>query len=127
MQENQLQLAMDCQMEEVWMDADLMESLLVNLLDNAVKASKPGSEIELKAWNNTILVRDHGKGIPEEEISRVTEAFYMVDKSRSKKAGGIGLGLAICQRIAQIHGARLSIESTLGEGTSVYVIFEGRQ
>lgn len=127
MQENQLQLAMDCQMGEVWMDADLMESLLVNLLDNAVKASKPGSEIELKAWDNTILVRDHGKGIPEEEISRVTEAFYMVDKSRSKKAGGIGLGLAICQRIAQIHGARLSIESTLGEGTSVYVIFEGGQ
>ena len=109
------------------MDADLMESLLVNLLDIAVKASKPGSEIELKAWDNTILVRDHGKGIPEEEISRVTEAFYMVDKSRSKKAGGIGLGLAICQRIAQIHGARLSIESTLGEGTSVYVIFEGGQ
>lgn len=71
------------------MDADLMESLLVNLLDNAVKASKPGSEIELKAWDNTILVRDHGKGIPEEEISRVTEHFIWWTNPEAKKQGAL--------------------------------------
>ncbi|MDO5426183.1 MAG: HAMP domain-containing sensor histidine kinase [Eubacteriales bacterium] len=123
LKEHEMQLQMDCQMGDMRMDVDLMESLLVNLLDNAIKASQPGSRIELKAWGRTILVRDYGKGIPQEEISRVTEAFYMVDKSRSKKAGGIGLGLALCVRIAQIHQGELSIESEVGKGTSVYITF----
>ncbi|MDY3919642.1 MAG: ATP-binding protein [Candidatus Limivivens sp.] len=123
LQEAGIELVTDCRMGSMRMDVDLMESLLVNLLDNAIKASAPGSRIEMKAMANVILVRDYGKGIPKEEISKVTEAFYMVDKSRSKKAGGIGLGLALCQRIAQIHHAELSIESELGQGTSVYVMF----
>ena len=64
------------------------------------------------------------EGIPEEEISRVTEAFYMVDKSRSKKAGGIGLGLALCSQIAALHHGRLHIESKVGQGTRVSILFE---
>lgn len=118
-----MKLLMDCRMGVMQMDVDLMESLLVNLLDNAVKASAKGSVIEMKSWDGGILVRDHGKGISKEELPHVTEAFYMVDKSRSKKAGGIGLGLALCVRIAEIHGGRLQIESVLGEGTTVTVLF----
>ncbi|MDE6892846.1 MAG: sensor histidine kinase, partial [Lachnospiraceae bacterium] len=65
-----------------------------------------------------------GCGIPEDEIARVTEAFYMVDKARRRRAGGCGLGLALCSEIAQLHGARLSIESRLGEGTKVSVVWK---
>ena len=64
-------------------------------------------------------MEDFGCGIPEEEIKRVTEAFYMVDKARTRKAGGAGLGLAICQEIARAHGGHLEIASTVGKGTTV--------
>lgn len=104
-------------------DEDLLLSLLWNLVENACKASDPGESIEVLAEEGKILVRDFGKGIPSEEICRVTEAFYMVDKSRSGKAGGIGLGLALCRRIAEIHGWRLRIESREGEGTEVSVLW----
>ncbi|MDE7404231.1 MAG: cell wall metabolism sensor histidine kinase WalK, partial [Lachnospiraceae bacterium] len=74
--------------------------------------------------DNVITVSDQGCGIPKEEIERVTEAFYMVDKARSRKAGGCGLGLSLCSMIAQLHHARLSIESEIGKGTKVSVIFQ---
>ena len=106
------------------LDRDLFESFLINLIDNAVKAGKEGDSILLEATEGGISVTDHGKGIPEEEISRVTEAFYMVDKSRSKKAGGIGLGLALCSQIAALHHGRLHIESKVGQGTRVSILFE---
>lgn len=124
MQDAGMKLKVSHQGGERVMDPDLMESLLVNLLDNAIKASKPGSVIELTAEWNRFSVRDYGKGIPAEEIPRITEAFYMVDKSRSRQAGGIGMGLALCQRIAEIHGAFLDIQSTLGEGTVISVVFQ---
>lgn len=127
LKERGMTLAMDCRMGVMRMDVDLMESLLVNLIDNAVKASPDGGRIELTAAERALCVRDYGKGIPAEELPRVTEAFYMVDKSRSKKAGGIGLGLALCERIARLHGGRLKIESRPGEGTSVYVFFDDKE
>lgn len=65
------------------------------------------------------VVRDTGCGIPKEELCRVTEPFYMVDKSRARKAGGSGMGLALCQKIAALHGAQLCIESQVGVGTRV--------
>lgn len=105
------------------MDEDLLSSLLLNLIDNAGKASNPGDTIELSIEENTITVKDHGKGIPPEEIGKITQPFYMVDKSRSKKAGGIGLGLALAEQIARLHGAKLLFESVPGEGTTVKVVF----
>ena len=101
------------------MDMDLMESLLVNLIDNAMKASKEGDTIYVEAAGTCILVEDHGRGIPAEEIPKITEAFYMVDKSRSKKAGGIGLGLALCTQIVKLHGAKMEIKSKPGVGTQI--------
>ena len=70
---------------------------------------------------------DNGRGIPQEEIARITEAFYMVDKSRSKKAGGIGLGLALCTQIVNLHGAKMEIKSKPGVGTQIRVIFSEEQ
>ena len=109
------------------MDMDLMESLLVNLIDNAMKASKEGDTIYVEAAGTCILVEDHGRGIPAEEIPKITEAFYMVDKSRSKKAGGIGLGLALCTQIVKLHGAKMEIKSKPGVGTQIRVIFSEEQ
>lgn len=91
----------------------------VNLVDNAYKASENGGKIFIHADEQGITVKDQGRGIPEEELNRVTEAFYMVDKSRSRSSGGAGLGLALCKEIAGLHGAQLIIKSKEGAGTSV--------
>lgn len=107
------------------MDEDLMMSLLMNLVDNAFKASPEHSFITVSADEKGITVEDRGKGIPEADIARVTEAFYMVDKSRSKNSGSVGLGLAVCKQIADLHGARLVIESEEGKYTRVTVAWHG--
>ena len=109
-------------------DPDLLKTLLYNLIDNARKASEPGSEILLHGAirdNRYIFsVADRGRGIPKEEIHKITQAFYMVDKSRARAQNGAGLGLALCEKIAQLHGGRLSIQSELGKGTVVRLVME---
>lgn len=70
-----------------------------------------------------LTVRDNGCGMQEEEIHKITEAFYMVDKSRSRKAGGAGLGMTLCNKIVEVHGAEWEIRSRLGEGTEVRITF----
>ncbi len=105
----------------VYAEADLIKSVLSNLVDNACKASSPGGVVELSGrmveGGYEIQVRDYGVGIPEDELQRVTEAFYMVDKSRSRSRNGAGLGLALCVEILRLHGSELWIESKVGEGT----------
>lgn len=102
---------------------ELILIVLYNLIDNARKASEPGGEIWLHARETEngfrFSVRDQGRGIPPEALARLTEPFYMVDKSRARQEGGSGLGLALCQRIAQAHGSRLTIESEEGRGTVI--------
>ncbi len=121
--QKQLTLHTSCHMEPMLLDPDLFESLLINLIDNSAKASCPGSRIELIGEQNRIWVKDSGHGIPRKELGRVTEAFYMADKARSRKEGGCGLGLSLCTEIARLHGARLVIESKEGVGTRVSVLF----
>lgn len=111
-------------------DMDLLLSLLYNLLDNAAKAMDKGEQsfILLKGKNlpgggYEIKVVDNGRGIPKEEISRITEAFYMVDKSRSRREGGAGIGMALCYKIIKLHSGVLQIDSRLGEGTVMKVVF----
>ncbi|HWS28919.1 MAG TPA: HAMP domain-containing sensor histidine kinase [Clostridia bacterium] len=118
-----IKLHVDCQMKTLNMDVDLMRSALVNLVDNARKASKRGSGIELCAYENVFEVKDNGKGIPADEIARVAEPFYMVDPSRSKKSGGSGLGLALVKHIAGAHSAEMKIQSVPGSGTTVQIAF----
>ncbi len=107
------------------LDADLFQSLITNVLDNARKAMDGKGEIRVKGKNMkkgyVIAISDNGRGMDESELSRITEAFYRVDKSRSRAQGGAGLGLAICNEIAKLHGATISFESELGVGTTVTI------
>lgn len=116
-------LETDCSIDTLPMDFDLLLSLLINLAENASRASAAGQSVCIRAYGRVIEVSDQGIGIPIEELSRITEPFYMVDKSRSKKLGGVGLGLALVKRIAEAHRASLAIESGLGRGTTVRVTF----
>ena len=109
-------------------DKELLATLLVNLLDNAIKASKQQSWIEIQAVNRenmveSISVRDYGIGIPEEELDKLIEPFYTVDKSRSRAQNGVGLGLSICKSIIQAHDGKIKIESSPGKGTIVRLYF----
>ena len=103
-------------------DPDLLCAALVNLVDNAAKASQPGETVTLSLLGSTLEVRDRGCGIPQEAIPRLTEPFYTADPSRSKTRGGSGLGLALVKAITDAHGAALEIESRVGEGTCVRIV-----
>lgn len=109
--------------EHFMMDSDLMTDLLINLIDNGIKASDKGGKIILRAEGNRIEVQDFGKGIPEGEQEKILEPFYMVDKSRSRKSGGAGLGLALSALIAGKHHIDMRIESKEGEGTLIILEF----
>ena len=90
------------------------------LIENAVDAGATAVTVEIAHGGMTFLrVTDDGGGIPADQLSRITEPFYMVDKSRARSQGGAGLGLALCQRIALLHGSKLEFLSRPGEGTAV--------
>lgn len=117
-------------------DRDLLKTVFINLVDNARKASKPGNEIRMRGiWNREqegspfyeIQIQDDGCGIPEEEVNKICEAFYMVDKSRARKQGGAGLGLATTSLIIEVHQGRFLIESTVGKGTTMRVLLPGKE
>lgn len=109
----------------------MLLSLFLNLIDNARKALAFGGHIQVlgKAENEEykVSIIDDGCGIPEEQISKITEAFYMVDKSRARKEGGAGLGLSLCSKIIQVHHGKWQIESRKGAGTSVFVWFSKKE
>ena len=106
----------------VRLDSRLMAQAMVNLLDNAINYSREKSDIQISASlkDNELMIRvqDHGIGIPKENLSRLFERFYRVDKARSRELGGTGLGLAIVKHIAHAHGGRVSVESILGKGST---------
>ena len=96
-------------------------------MDNARKACDENGTITLTGEETTegyrFRLQDDGSGMEEEEVRKITEAFYMVDKSRARREGGVGLGLALCQRIVELHHARWKIESSLRKGTAVEILF----
>lgn len=117
---------------ELFLSPDVIRSLLYNLIDNARKATQTGGHILLRGASEKegfrFSVIDDGCGIPPEALDRLTEPFYMVDKSRARANGGAGLGLALCSRIAEVHGSRLEFSSTVGRGTCVsFLLKEVRQ
>lgn len=101
---------------------DLLEELIYNLCDNAIRYNKKGGHVWLTV-SDQLIVRDDGIGIPKKCQKQVFERFFRVDKSRSKKTGGTGLGLAIVKHIVEVHGAELSLDSDEGIGTTVHVRF----
>ncbi len=112
------------------LEPDLMKTVLLNLLDNGRKAMDGEGILYLLGRKEedgyAVYVRDTGKGMPEEELSRITEAFYMVDKSRSRQQGGAGLGLAICLEIVKRHGGTMTFKSIQGKGTMVRIFLDGK-
>lgn len=116
---------------KVILEPDLVKSLIYNLIDNAEKSIEGTGTImvigELMDKGCKIHVIDNGRGMEEYELSRITEAFYRIDKSRSRKQGGAGLGLALCKKIADLHSGNIKFVSGLGKGTCVTVELYGKE
>jgi len=109
-------------------DRDRLEQVVVNLIDNAIKYTPSGGEVSITAEANgaevCVNVSDTGIGIPSDDISRIFERFYRVDKARSRALGGTGLGLAIVKHIIQGHNGRLDVKSELGKGSTFSFFLE---
>ena len=106
---------------------DMLRELIENLCQNAIRYNNEGGIVEVSVnqleGRAILSVRDNGIGIPKEHQSRVFERFYRVDKSRSKATGGTGLGLAIVKHIVAIHSAEIVLESEVGQGTTIQILF----
>ena len=124
-----LRLQCRCQPGSCRMEPELVRTLLVNLIDNARKAMESGGNVmilsEMLPGGCRIRVLDNGRGMPPEALAHLTEAFYRVDKARSRSQGGVGLGLALCDRIVKLHGGTMTFESREGNGTCVTVTLMG--
>lgn len=111
--------------------AHLMQEIVYNLCDNAIKYNKDGGSVVVtvkeKKEKVILNVRDTGIGIPEDQQDRVFERFYRVDKSHSKEVGGTGLGLSIVKHAAIVHGAKIDLKSKYGEGTAIKISFPKRR
>lgn len=106
---------------------EMMVELITNLCDNAIRYNNRNGwvaiTVETRDGKCQLTIKDNGIGIPKEHQDRIFERFYRVDKSRSKRTGGTGLGLAIVKHIVALHGATLKLESEVGQGTEIKVIF----
>lgn len=123
-----IKLCIQYEEREVYGEMSLIKTMVANLVDNAVKVSEPSGLVEVTGaaedGRYTFTIHDCGCGIPPEHLSRLTEAFYMVDKSRSRSRHGAGLGLTLCAEIARLHGTELTIGSVVGMGTTVSFTLE---
>ena len=120
-----LNLELEWKMPKILGDRARIEQVLMNIIMNALKYTPDGGTIDIYGGrtgsNVWIRIQDTGIGIPQDELTRVFDRFYRVDKARSRESGGTGLGLAIAKEIATRHGGDIKIDSVLGEGTSVTV------
>lgn len=116
---------------KAYLEPDLVKSLLYNLIDNAAKAMESSGIIAVQgqAINGgcQFTVIDNGRGMEKEELSKITDAFYRVDKARSRKQGGAGLGLALCKEIVALHRGSMRFASAPGTGTKVIVTLYGKE
>ncbi|MBO7515033.1 MAG: hypothetical protein J6T47_05385 [Lachnospiraceae bacterium] len=108
-------------------DRTMMEELIFNLCDNAIRYNNEGGEVFVNVSANRgvvlLSVKDTGIGIPKEHQDRIFERFYRVDKSRSKRSGGTGLGLAIVKHVAALHHGEITVDSEAGQGTEIKIAF----
>ncbi len=112
------------------LEPDLVKSLIYNLVDNAAKAMDGGGMIVLQSvpipGGCQLQVTDNGRGMEQSELVKITEAFYRVDKARSRSQGGAGLGLALCRQIVELHSGSIHFDSQPGKGTCVTVTLYGK-
>ncbi|KMN44384.1 sensor histidine kinase [Bacillus sp. LK2] len=128
LQNKNINLIISSEEYQISVEKDLIRNLISNFIDNSIKASKENSNIYLNVYKNkeskvVLEIKDEGIGISEEDLPKVFEAFYMVDKSRTRANNGAGLGLTICAEIAKIHEAELKIESEINKGTTIKILF----
>ncbi|MBQ7776337.1 MAG: HAMP domain-containing histidine kinase [Lachnospiraceae bacterium] len=125
-----IELQINIQETGLYGDKDLLLSLLLNIVDNSRKACGEGGHITItgkKTEGGYLLeIQDDGRGMPGQELPHITEAFYMVDKSRARKEGGAGLGMALCAKIVALHQANWQIKSEEGKGTTVDIFLPER-
>ena len=130
LREKGIRLVCRAEQAKAVLEPDLVKSVLYNLIDNASKAMDSGGIIGVKATaipgGCQFYVADNGRGMEEKELARITEAFYRVDKSRSRAQGGAGLGLALCKQIVELHNGSIHFDSKPGAGTQVTVTLYGR-
>ena len=124
-------LSLNGENAEIYGIPQLLTAVVYNLCDNALKYNKDGGTVFVNVKNNAenivLSVRDTGIGIPKEQQERIFERFYRVDKSHSKEVGGTGLGLSIVKHAAKLHDAKITLESEVGKGTEITVIFPKKQ
>lgn len=112
----------------IYIEPDLMKDVIFNLIDNAKNALEENGQISATGYQKdhqyVIEIKDNGKGIEQEDLTRIMEAFYMVDKARTRKHGGAGLGLAIAKEIVDLHQGQMTFDSQIGVGTTVRVILK---
>lgn len=129
LKEREIELTARCEKGTCMLDPDLFRSLVLNLVDNAGKAIGSRGHIRVTVRMTDegcrLCVEDDGPGIPGEAREHLTEAFYRVDKSRSRKQGGAGLGLTLCEKIVKLHNGELFFESGEGNGTKVTAELKG--
>lgn len=127
--ESGIEIVTDCERGKCLLEPDLFQTLLQNFMDNARKAMPKGGRLVLNCYMTEdgceIQVADTGCGIPKEALGHLTEAFYRVDKSRSRALGGAGLGLTLCDRIIKLHQGEMEITSEPGHGTIVSAWLRG--
>lgn len=124
-------LSLNGENAEIYGIPQLLTAIVYNLCDNAIKYNKDGGTVFVSVKNNAenivLSVRDTGIGIPKEQQERIFERFYRVDKSHSKEVGGTGLGLSIVKHATKLHDAKITLESEVGKGTEITVIFPKKQ
>ena len=124
-------LSLNGENAEIYGIPQLLTAVVYNLCDTAIKYNKDGGTVFVNVKNNAenivLSVRDTGIGIPKEQQERIFERFYRVDKSHSKEVGGTGLGLSIVKHAAKLHDAKITLESEVGKGTEITVIFPKKQ
>ncbi len=126
-EKHHVEISMNGEAAYVYSTRQMMEELVFNLCDNAIRYNKENGKVEATVWNRSgkviLTVKDDGIGIPREHQDRIFERFYRVDKGRSKSTGGTGLGLAIVKHILSKHNAKLEMESEAGRGTQIRILF----
>lgn len=121
----ELEIFTNCQELIAHFDFDRIEQVLLNIISNAIKYTEDSGEIKIYLEENDhealIIVKDTGMGIPKEDLSRIFERFYRVDKARSRELGGTGLGLSIAKEIIEAHNGSIEIHSEVNQGTEVKI------
>lgn len=125
LEKENIKLSIQVESSKIFIEPDLMKNVMLNLLDNGRKAMdgegilKVIGKVEKHGY--AFYVQDTGKGMPKEELTRIIEAFYMIDKSRARSQGGAGLGLSLCMEIIKRHGGTLEFQSEEGVGTTARI------